>query len=456
MAPLFTLRCPFFQYRVSFFALALVFLRAPQVLAESPLTLQTECHTPATAVAVSLDVDGTITLTGEGKTQTVPLGVAAKFAYEEMRLDDGKPKSAVRAARFYSAADAKFEINKQPVVPHLDDEHRLMLAEDSSTGFVISSPAGPLTREELDLVDIPGNTLYLDCLLPSEDTAKDVKIGDSWAPADKSLARLLGIDIVSRNELKCSVRDADDKGETISISGTVAGAVMGVATEMQLDGEAKSDSQRRRIVSLQLRIKEQRAAGHTSPATDVVAKLKIDAAPVEECKDLTADVVKGLPTEPAKATPPLILHPASAGLQLVYDRRWQTTRDEQTVTVLRLVDRGELVAQCNVSLLANPSGKPTSLEDFQGDVQKVLGSHFGSFDSVEASKSAAGLQVYRATVSGKVSDLPIQWRYYLVQDEHGHKAALTYTMEQDLVERFSELDAQMIDSLAFVEPKPAK
>ena len=90
----------------------------------------------------------------------------------------------------------------------LRDDMRLITVHSDKAGVSISSPHGPLTREELDLIDLPGNTLVLDGLLPD---AKE-KIGDSWKIADSALAKLVCVDLVSRNEVTCELSDVERIG----------------------------------------------------------------------------------------------------------------------------------------------------------------------------------------------------------------------------------------------------
>jgi hypothetical protein len=61
-------------------------------------------------------------------------------------------------------------------------------------------------------------------------------------------------------------------------------------------------------------------------------------------------------------------------------------------------------------------------------------------------------------VSGSTGELPIQWTYYLLSDDQGHRAALVFTIETNLVERFPQIDRELIASFRFLEgrePKPA-
>ena len=56
---------------------------------------------------------------------------------------------------------------------------------------------------------------------------------------------------------------------------------------------------------------------------------------------------------------------------------------------------------------------------------------------------------------GRVSELPIQWNYYVVADEHGRQTALAFTVEGKLVERFNKADEKLIRSFRFLDPKLA-
>ncbi len=51
----------------------------------------------------------------------------------------------------------------------------------------------------------------------------------------------------------------------------------------------------------------------------------------------------------------------------------------------------------------------------------------------------------------KANEVPIRWIYYHVADEHGRQVALTFTVEQERLDRFAEADQAIVDSLRFAE-----
>ena len=113
------------------------------------------------------------------------------------------------------------------------------------------------------------------------------------------------------------------------------------------------------------------------------------------------------------------------------------TSEDRSLVVMRMVDRGELVAQCNVGLLPakTDKDKDVTLQDYQHEVQTSLGKNFGAFVAAGQRTNKSGYREYRVTATGQVSDLPIQWIYYLIQDKSGPAVSLAFTLEQSLEER---------------------
>ncbi len=142
--------------------------------------------------------------------------------------------------------------------------------------------------------------------------------------------------------------------------------------------------------------------------------------------------------------------------QCQHDRRWNIYRQapKSPVAVLRLVDRGMLAGQCNLASLADHDpGKLVSLAEFQEDVRRALDKSFGEFVEASESSNAAQYRIYRVVVHGTASDLAMRWIYYLVAEPQGRQVALTFTVEQKLVERFADADKAMVQSLRFAESK---
>ena len=80
----------------------------------------------------------------------------------------------IRSAN-YRRADAAIRIDKDGVKPTLTSNRCLVGVKVEGSTVTMFSPEGPLSRDELDLIDLQGNSLLLDRLLPLERVA----IGDT-------------------------------------------------------------------------------------------------------------------------------------------------------------------------------------------------------------------------------------------------------------------------------------
>jgi hypothetical protein len=131
--------------------------------------------------------------------------------------------------------------------------------------------------------------------------------------------------------------------------------------------------------------------------------------------------------------------------------------DAGDLLALRYLDRGELVAQCNVSSLADvPPGKEPTLSDFQHDLERSLGNNFERFLEASEATNSLGHHIYRVIAEGRVSDLAIQWHYFLIADREGHVAVLAFTVESDLAERFGDADELLAATIEFAPTSSAR
>jgi hypothetical protein len=176
-------------------------------------------------------------------------------------------------------------------------------------------------------------------------------------------------------------------------------------------------------------------------------------SPLAESPHLSKVALAKLPAIPTPELTKLVYASQRGKFRFVYDRRWDLTSDDPTLAVMRMVDRGELIAQCNVSPLPPVSaGKQTSLSEFQADVQKSLGKNFGQFLNASEKPGHDNVRILRVVASGEVSQLTIQWIYYLVANEQGHQVSLAFTLEGNLTERFADADRKLVSSLRFAAP----
>jgi hypothetical protein len=400
-------------------------------------------------VDVALQVGGEFKFVADdGKATELPMSVVANFGYDESLLALDPSGRPARSVRYYDDARAVIKIDKGGEKPAFDPARRLIIAErNDKSPCLLYCPTATLSREELDLIDVPGGTLVLDDVLPTGPVA----LGESWKLADTTLAALLCLDAVGWSDVECVLGQVKDGLADVAAAGRVSGAVDGIATEIELKIKYKFDVRAGHITSFAMLIKEKREVGHLGPGLDTVAKVLVKITPKSASPALSESRIRQIP----KRTTPELLElgyvPKGGQFRFRYDRRWYVTGDEPKLAALRMVDRGELLAQCNLSALPNVK-KPVTLAEFQRDVERSLGRNFGRFTSASQVVNESGYAVFRVVVQGTISELPIEWIYYLVQDRQGHRVSLAFSLEQSLRERFADADRHVVEALRLTVP----
>jgi len=404
-------------------------------------------------VSLTLEVGGELSIPEKDKIGREKMSVTCTVAYDEQTLALAEsPEGTTRSLRYYERAGAVVKVGSNDVKPQLRDQRRLVGVEIEDDRVVLFSPEGPLTREELDLIDTFGNSLLLERLLPEGPVALEA----SWPLSKSLLAALLGLDAVAKADVTCVLKSVDDEAARFQMSGTVEGAVAGVATEIEVKAKYRFDRRIGRIDWLGLLVKERRDVGHVMQGLDAVARLQVRILPQPNPPELLTTAAKNPFPEPIDALSRLLHQSTENGFEFLYDRRWNITNEEHDLVILRLIDRGRFLAQCNISPLAKiKPGKQETLESFQKDIHLALGEQFGEFVEAGQWANEADYRILRVVVRGEVSELPIQWHYYLVADKHGHQVALAFSVETELVDSLGQRDKELVGTLRFLGPEVA-
>lgn len=387
------------------------------------------------------------------KAEPLSLNVKAALVYAEKVLKAAASAEEVggRAVRHYEKAEASIAVGEGKFGPTLRKDRRLIAVALRGSEVILFSPQGLLTRDELDLVDLQGNSLLIDQLLP----AQAVAVGNTWKHPNKLLAALCGLDSVSSGDAQSVLQSVEGDKAQIEMAGHVAGSVNGLSTTMQLRAKYRLDLKAKRITWFALLVKESREAGSIGPGLDVVARLQMKIVPGAKSAELSESALKGLSLEPTASTERLGYDSPDGGWLTAYDRRWMLISEKKELTVLRMADRGESMAQCNIAAAKPGNGKRPSLSEFQDEIRTALGKDFGQFVKASQSATEAQYQVYRVAARGQVSGLPIEWIYYRIEDEHGRHLVVLFTVEGNLAERFQGNDQELVRAIRFLTPKPA-
>ncbi len=394
-------------------------------------------------VSVHLEVGGEVSLREDGAVHKLPTSVAADLHYSQRLLAHVDAVTA-SGLRHYDKADLTIKVDKGGVQPKLRDNRRLIVVETGDGELNMFSPQGMLTRDELDLVDVLGDRLALGGLLPSKSVAQ----GESWTVTDECLRTLLGLEAIAQSDVTGMISDVRENRVKVMLGGRIDGAISGVATEMELKAAFLFELTHKRITRFEMLLNEKREISLVGPGLDVTARVRVDAAPLAESDALSDKAIAGLDLAPKSAERRLYEASPRGEFAWTYQPDWYITSETPELIVMRLVQRGDLIAQANLTPLPEQSlDELTTMEEFQKDIRFVLGEKFGEFIGVGAWNDSYGQRVFRVVAAGHVEDLPIEWRYYLVANRQGRRVAVAFTVEDSLIEKLGDADRQIVDSL---------
>ena len=393
---------------------------------------------------------GPPTLAGAAEGKPLKLRVEARFAFDERVLQADGSGAAIRTLRQVRQAAAAINGEVRSTAPAIRPGVTLLVAERREGSVITFSPSGPLTRSELELVQGPGDPLALAALL----TDKPVAVGDRWTVGPPAARSLSGYDALAANGLEATLEDLDEKQARIALAGTVRGAVLGGEGTMSFEGTARFDREAGRVAWVSLGRSEVRKAGPVEPALDVQSTLTVDRRSIEAPPELADAVADAIPPGRQPALEELLFVAPDAKYHLRHDRDWHLFAEDVRQVVLKRLDRGEPVAQCN--LVVGPKagkGRHQDLGQFRDDIKAALKQRFGRvLDAGEVEGSPGGGFRYRVAVQGTEGEVGLLWFYYLIAGPEGDQLLGTFTLGAGGSERFGDQDLRLIGSLEWGPP----
>ena len=115
-----------------------------------------------------------------------------------------------------------------------------------------------------------------------------------------------------------------------------------------------------------------------------------------------------------------------------YDAAWYIRGEERNLFSFRHLKDHELEAHCTGERLATRSaGRHTPLDEFERDVRQSLGEKLETVSAATEWETKQGYNCLGVIADGKVNDVPIQWRNYLVSADDCPRLSLAVTLERE-------------------------
>lgn len=386
----------------------------------------------------------------EKKLLTLPMTGEAKHVFLERRLSGtGRDAYTLRSVRSYESARTQATIGRSRTDKRLNAKGEPIVLQGTDVGLVPHHTREPLSHGDVELLRMPGDALALHALLPDGKVA----VGDEWKPPHWGMVLASGLDAVAKSSVTCQLKSVEGRIARVAVEGKVEGARDGAPATIELSGELTFDLKRTFLASASFRQKEATDAGPVSPALNVEATVSVERQPADKPGPLSADVAGKISLEPK---PELLLQrfDANSDVRFFIDRNWRVVYHGDEASILRLLIKGNLVAQVNIKALPDAEpGKHVSEEQFQQDVRKSLGSQLKSIASADVLKRKDDRSddrfLYRVTAEGARNDVEMRWIYYLCAAPDGRQVSLVFAVEKKLVDELDDRDAAFVFSVTF-------
>ena len=313
-------------------------------------------------VQTQLQYSGSVIVDQAGKDENekaLPLEVQANLIFDQ-RISSSSSVQP-QAIRYFEKATANINAGKGSTQVRLPDEKNLVIArikhEPNENHVVqIASVESTLTQKEFELLKTPGDSLSYSNLF----NKRNVKIGEKWQPAKALIADLVSVNRAITSDVSMMLKSVENNLAKIYIYGRLRGEVDDAITDMNIKGIALLDLNEKLVSSLRMTIDEERRSGQVAPGFE--GKIKLDSrfsktkARPELHRQRLAEIYRG-----KKIKFSFYLEPKNSNFFLQHDTKWRVIASQQDAAVLRLMDDGQLIAQCNiVELPRRPADNPLS------------------------------------------------------------------------------------------------
>ncbi len=404
----------------------------------------------AFAVKTKVDVSGTFeTPVGNNKTKSLSMKSTAQFDYLERRLSgSGRDARSFRSIRYFQGQPgATTTVDNRVTAIRLADHLRVIVAEGRREGLLLYSPNQLMRRADLDLLTMPADGLALLALLPP----KAVEPGDEWSVGTWVPQMLLGVEAVVKSDMKCKLAQVTGGLARVEVNASVEGAVNGSGTNITLAGHFQFNVADQHIASWQFEQNETRTVGTVNPGMKIKAVVTGQRESSNKYGPLNDTTIASLPLEPSAAQLQLI-YVAPWKTRFIHDRGWHVFHQTQQVSIMRLLDKGALVAQLNLSPIEKvAAGSHTAPSQFVSDISTSLGSQLKSIASQEQVQVGDSRFLYRVHAKGVIGKRGMNWLYFLCAAPSGQQVSMVFTLEDAAMEKLNKRDSQIASTLTFLD-----
>jgi hypothetical protein len=393
---------------------------------------------------------GTLKVGRDGKQVSVKITAKNEHALLErvVVVEKGLTRKTVR---HYATAISHATIDHEKMERTVSADRNLIVAQRAADSLFCYCPTSPLSRSELEVVSEHFETLHLTGALPG----RDVRVGDSWK-LDPGVAQSLCLfDGLISHELIGKLKEVSGNSAIITIEGTAKGIENGALANLTVSASIRFDLTAKRIVAVEWKQKDVRDQGPVSPAAEIESTTTLKRELLDrEPEQLNSSVVTAIPAgyEPPAAVRQLLHRDPRGRYRLLHSRDWHVVGQTDYHLILRLLDRGDFVAQATVTYWKNAgAGKHMSPEEFEK--LTAAPANWKAEQILDRSEipTEADRWIYRIAARGELDGTKVVQNFFVVAGANGEQMIITITMKPNAADRIGTRDLVLVQAIDFAK-----
>jgi hypothetical protein len=399
---------------------------------------------------LTMQLEGKITVSQDGKERTFPHKASAKHVYAERFLETNGAV-AEKSARYYTSAESVMHFNNDEADKRsLREPCRFIVAQRMSNRVLTFNPTALLRREEAELLE-HFDTMSISGLLPG----KEIAVGKTWSVPNHVAAALCDLEGLTQQNLEGKLESVEGKLANLTIVGKAQGINLGAQVSILVNAKLTFDTQSQRIVQMEWKETDDRKQGPVTPTLTAEVTLKLSRSAVDvpdTLKDFALVKIPAAKIPPAEMTN--ILHLDAKKLySLAYARDWHVVSPENnSQLVMRNLEQSLFVAQATITPWKKIDPKDLiTIADFAAQMAKTPGwREDKETDRTELKNLPKGQRAaYRVVASGELDGVQTTQYFYLIVGTNGQQALITFSVDPQQVRNFGARDVELVRELMF-------
>jgi hypothetical protein len=390
-------------------------------------------------VHLDMKLSGVMKLNQSGKLISINIEASAEHEYPERILSVGVSGLPEKTARLYEKAHAVIATNRDSSERTLRPERKLFVAQRRMDQLLVYCPAGPITRDEQELTGGHFDSLWVGGVLPG----KEVAVGAAWKLSNSVVQALCGFEGLTEQDLVGKLEEVSGQTARLTITGTATGIDVGALAKLAIEATGTFNLNTHRLTSLEWKQKDERQQGPASPAAVTQTTVSLTRAGSELPASLSDVALVAVPEglEPPPAQSQLEFRDPKGRFAMVYGREWQTVSRTDEHLVMRLMERGDFVAQATLSPWTKAEkGKHLSPEEFQAAMDATPGWQPEKVLQTGEVPADGSRWIYRLSALGQLDGVNVLQNFYLIAGPGGDQLVVAFTLTPKQADRLGTRD----------------